>query len=222
MKCNAAKVVMEFIRSFGASTRSVKETEEIVEVETQQLCPIESLPTSFLRFQPDRRRNPINTPRGSTILNEFKASLNSIESDLDSNKPLYLPQGTHPLTGQALLPLLNNPSRLARGDDTVALSNTISSSSFAFQVINKNYNIRNNAVPGTLEKRSRFKDVVKGVEKGRVGKSSIITPGKTINPKRKAQKYFIPPQTCYRRFATRGNTAIYQNYPGYPNVVDIA
>ena len=160
-----SKVVKEIIRSFGAATRSVGETEGIVEAETQQLCPIESLPTSFLSFEPDRRRNPINTPRGSTILNEFEASLNSMESALDPHKPLYLPQGTHPLTGQALPPLLNNPGRLARGEDTAALSNTISSSSFAVQVINNNYNITNNAVPGTLEKLSRFKDVVKTVEK---------------------------------------------------------
>ena len=142
-----SKVVKEIIRSFGAATRSVRETEEIVEAETQKLCPIESLPTAFLSFEADRRRNPINTPRGSTILNESEASLNTIESALDPNKPLYLPQGTHPLTVQALPPLLSNPSQVARGEDTSALSNTISSPSFAFQVINNNYNITNNAVP---------------------------------------------------------------------------
>ena len=120
-----SKVAKEIIRSFGAATRSVRETEQIVEAETQQLCPIESLPTSLLSFEPDRIRNPINTHRGSTILNALEGSLNSMESALDPNKPLYLPQGTHPLTGQALPPLLKTAGRLARGEDTAALSNTI-------------------------------------------------------------------------------------------------
>ena len=115
-----------------------------------------------------------------------------MESALDPKKPFYLPQGTHPLTGQVLPPLLNNPGRLARGEDTAALSNTISSSSFAFQAINNNYNTTNSAVPGILEKLSRFKDVVKSVENGRIQNSSVITPGKTINPKRKAQLQFNP------------------------------
>ena len=71
-----SKFFKEIIRSFSAATRSVGETEEILEAETQQLCPIESLPTSFLSFEPGRRRNPINTSRGGTILNEFEAFLN--------------------------------------------------------------------------------------------------------------------------------------------------
>ena len=216
------KVVKEIIRSFGAATTSVGETEELVEAETQQLCPIESLPTSFLSFEPDRRRNPINTPRGSTIMNEVEASLNSMESALDPHKPLYLPQGTHHLTGQALPPLLNNPCRLARGEDTAVLSITISSSSLAFQVINNNYNITNNAVPGTLEKLSRFKDVSKALKKE--GLESLLSSHLVRQSTRKERHSYISihPQMCYRRFATHGNTAIYRKHPGYPKVVDIA
>lgn len=181
-----SKAVKEIIKSLGAATKSVGESEERGETETQQLCPIESIPTTFLRFEPDKRIHPINTPRGSNDLNEFEGSLNSMESSFDTNKPLYLPQGIHLVTRQAVPPLFNNPRRLSNGEDTAALSNAISSSCFAIQVINKNSIITKNAVPGALKKLYRFKDVVKGVQKGRVENSSLSPKASTIKSKRKS------------------------------------
>lgn len=107
----------------------------------QQLCPIQALPEGFLSYESDLRPNPLFEARGSKILDTFQESLLLLTSAVKSTEPLYHPQGTHPVTGQALPPLLNCPTRLATGEDIASLSNTISRSSFAFQVINNNYHV---------------------------------------------------------------------------------
>ena len=62
-------------------------------------------------------------------------------SAVRSTEPLYHLQGTYPVTGQALPPLLNCPTRLATGEDIASLSNTTSRSFFAFHVVNNNYHV---------------------------------------------------------------------------------
>ena len=53
---------------------------------------------------------------------------------------LFKPQGTHPGTGQALPPLLNNRERNATGEDIASLSRSDCRTPFAFQVVNNTYN----------------------------------------------------------------------------------
>ena len=109
----------------------------------QQLFPIQALLEGFLSYESDLRPNPLFEARGSKILAIFKDSLLLVTSAVKSTEPLYPLQGTHPVTGQALAPLLSCTTRLAAAEDIASLSNTISRSSFAFRVINNNYHVSN-------------------------------------------------------------------------------
>lgn len=164
--------------------------------EQQQICPVQAVPQGFLVYASDSRPNPVLQPRGSQVLDALQASLTSITSPVEPSTPLYRPQGTHPVTGQALPPLLNNPGRLATGEDTAALSNTIASTAFAFQVINNNYNI---SAPrgGSLNQTRSPHETQQSAEKncrqhsmgaGQVSKGAIVVEnalGKGVVPRGK-------------------------------------
>lgn len=135
------RAIAEVFRSFSDKGETFALSDQNVSQNEmhQHLCPIQSLPERFLSYESDLRPNPLLEARGSRILDTFQGSLLSVTFAVMSSEHSYLPQGTHPVTGQALPPLLNCPTRLAIGEDVASLSNIVSRSSFAFQVINKNY-----------------------------------------------------------------------------------
>lgn len=75
----------------------------------------------------------------------FKASKGIIlgfKSPIKPTEQLFLPQGVHPTTGQALVPLFNNKESIATGEGIAKNSNIPANPNFAFQVVNTTYTIR--------------------------------------------------------------------------------
>lgn len=151
-QAQTAKAVNSVLQSLASGTVSedvVLSVDNAEESANQQLCPLQSLPPEFLCFTRSERPNPVTQERGKAVLDSFQALILSSRSKILPSQRLFVPQGTHAITGQSLPPLYNNASSIATGDDTATLSRNDCRSSFAFQVINNISNV-NYPSPGQL------------------------------------------------------------------------
>lgn len=163
------------------------------ELPVQQICPIRAMPTDFLHFQTSSRPNPIFQARASQILDAFEANISHFSSAIGSSEKLFRPQGTNPVTGQAIPPIFNNPGRLATGEDIGALTNN-SLSNFSFQVVNNTYTI-NSLQPGQLNNLSSKRVSAKPSASPQEGTDKLIQGTKPNQKKTQTQKQlrFVPP-----------------------------
>lgn len=108
---------------------------------TLQICPLKHFPPFFLKYESNKRPNPVREPRGVAVPDAFQATVHSTSSPISPIVPLFRSQGTHPVTGQSLPSLCSSPDRVPLRKDAPNKAEAASHTSFSFQVVNNNYHI---------------------------------------------------------------------------------